>query len=132
MPGVGSTVIKGYENLSFSVGTNWDHFSNALVSSGQSGPFPARDWSESNESWDTAYQLNTVSAHGHIYPKLSISSGTDVDVFRFTTVAAGGPTDSVSIRFAKRPREISIFTCSIVLASSSDTPPPLRTKNASA
>jgi len=109
LPGAGESVYDGYAQLAFAADTGWNDFLEALTGGSVDEDAAGRDWAEPNDFASVAYSLNTLSGHALEYQNLSVHATGDVDWFRFTTIAQGGPTDRVSIQFVNAEGNLDLY-----------------------
>ena len=111
LPAPEDTIEPSYGNLSFARQTGWLQYLQAVRNrfSPATRTVGPRDWAESNDVRSMATDLHTLAAHGMVFSNLSINTPTDVDWYRFTTSAAGGPTDKASINFSNAAGNLDLY-----------------------
>lgn len=100
LPAHGESVSSSYTTrfASFLTATGWGNFLTQFVTGPTTRPASLNpDFAESNEQAARAYDLRSLSGHGHVVDQLSLHNRVDLDFFRFTTLATGTATDQLSI-----------------------------------
>ncbi|NJN88118.1 MAG: hypothetical protein HC881_19770, partial [Leptolyngbyaceae cyanobacterium SL_7_1] len=88
--------------------TNWLNFLNRNLIGLQRVVAASPDWAEVNDVRSQATNLHRLAGANKLFTGLNIGTASDVDWFRFETVATGSNTDSVQIAFDSTAGELTL------------------------
>lgn len=125
-PQAGAGIDAGYieRHTAFLDASGWLDFLEAWQAQLVGGTTMDRDWAEANDHAARAFNLQTLSGHGHRFQGLNLHDGEDRDWFRFLPAGPLAEGDRLTLAMSgdrRNPLRLSIMDASRKVLASGET-----------